>query len=51
MLIHSVFDIKFKNRNIILKTEQTTTVYGQCDRWTSYDLIKHHMITIDVISK
>ena len=41
--------IKYKNRNIILKTEQMTIVYAQCDRWTSYDVIKYHMITTDVI--
>ena len=27
-----LFLIKYKNRNIILKTEQTTIVYAQCDR-------------------
>ena len=31
-----------------MKTEQTTIVYTQWDRWTSYDVIKHHMITTDV---
>ena len=36
---------------MILKTEQTTIVYAQCDRWTSYDVIKYHMITTDVIGK
>ena len=30
-----------------MKTEQTTNVYAQWDRWTSYDVIKH-MITTDV---
>ena len=44
---HIVFLIKHKNCNIILKTEQTTTVYAQCDRWT-YDVIKY-MITTDVL--
>ena len=34
-----------------MKTEQTTTVNTQWDRWTSYDVIKHHMITNDVILK
>ena len=34
-----------------MKTEQTTIVYAQWDRWTSYDMIKHHMITTDVILK
>ena len=34
-----------------MKTEQTTTGYAQWDRWTSYDVIKHHMITTDAISK
>ena len=33
-----------------MKTEQTTIVYTQWDRWTSYDVIKHHMITTDVIT-
>ena len=28
-----------------MKTEQTTIVYTQWDTWTSYDVIKHHMIT------
>ena len=35
----------------MLKTEQTTHVYAQWDRWASYDVIKHHMITTNVISK
>ena len=34
-----------------MKTEQTTIVYAQWDRWASYDVIKHHMITTDVILK
>ena len=34
-----------------MKTEQTTIVYEQCDRWTSYDAIKHHMINTDVTLK
>ena len=34
-----------------MKTEQTAIVYDQWDRWTSYDVIKHHMITIDVMLK
>ena len=50
MLTHSVFD-KTQTRNIMMKTEQTTVVYAQWDRWTSYDVIKHHMITTDVILK
>ena len=29
---HTLFLIKYKNRNIILKTEQTTIAYAQCDR-------------------
>ena len=45
------FLIKYKTRNIIMKTEQTTIVYAQWDRWTSYDVIKHHMITTDVTIK
>ena len=34
-----------------MKTEQTTIVYAQWDRLTSYDVIKHHMTTADVIVK
>ena len=34
-----------------MKTEQTTFSYAQWDGWTSYDIIKHHMITFDVILK
>ena len=34
-----------------MKTEQTTIVYAQWDRWTSYDVLKHHTITTDVILK
>ena len=34
-----------------MKTEQTTIVYSQRDRWTSNDVIKHHMITTDVTLK
>ena len=34
-----------------MKTEQTSIVYAQCDRRTSYDVIKHHVITTDVILK
>ena len=34
-----------------MKTEQMTIVYAQWDRWTSYDVIKHHMITTDVTLK
>ena len=34
-----------------MKTEQTTIEYAQWDRWTSHDVIKHHMITTDAISK
>ena len=30
-----------------MKTEQTAIVYAQWGRWTSYDVIKHHMITND----
>ena len=30
-----------------MKTEQTKIVYAQWDRWTSYDVMKHHMITTD----
>ena len=46
-----LFLIKYKIRNIITKTEQTEIVYAQWDRWTSYDVIKHHMITTDVTLK
>ena len=28
-----------------------TIAYAQWDRWTSYDVIKHHMITTDVALK
>ena len=34
-----------------MKTEQAAIVYNQWDRWTSYDVIKHHMINIDIILK
>ena len=44
----TLFLIKQKTRNIIMKTEQTTIVYAQWDRWTSCDVIKHNMITTDV---
>ena len=30
----------------MLKTEQTTIVHAQWNRWASYDMIKHHMITM-----
>ena len=30
-----------------MKTEQATIVYVQWDGWTSYNVIKHHMITTD----
>ena len=46
-----LFLIKHKTRNIIMKTEQTTIVYAQWDRWTSYYVIKHHTITTDVTLK
>ena len=46
-----MFLIKHKTRHIIMKTEQTTIVYSQWDRWTSYDVIKRQMITTDVILK
>ena len=53
MLINALtlFLIKYKIRNIIMKTEQTKIVYTKWDRWTSYDVIKHHMITTDVTLK
>ena len=34
-----------------MKTEQTKIVYAKLDRWTSYDVIKHHMITTDATLK
>ena len=34
-----------------MKTEQTAIVYAQWNRWTSFDVMKHHMITTDVILK
>ena len=34
-----------------MKTEQTKIVYAQWDRWISYDVIKNHMITTDVMLK
>ena len=40
-----------KTRDIILKTEPTTIVYAQWDRWASNDMIKHQTITTDDTSK
>ena len=34
-----------------MKTEQTTIIYTQWDRWTLYDVVKHHVIATDVILK
>ena len=53
MIINSLtlFLIKYRTRNIIMKTEQTTVVNAQWDRWTSYEMIKHNMITTDVTLK
>ena len=53
MIINSLtlFLIKYRTRNIIMKTEQTTVVYAQWDRWTSYEMIKHNMITTDITLK
>ena len=34
-----------------MKTVQTKTVYARWDRWTSYDVIKHHMIANHVTLK
>ena len=34
-----------------MKNEQTTIVYAQWDRWTSYDVIKHYVRTTNVILK
>ena len=36
---------------MIMKAEETTIVYAQPDRWSSCDVIKHHMITTDVTLK
>ena len=36
---------------VLFKTEQTTIAHAQWGGWTSYDVIKHHMITTDDISK
>ena len=35
----------------MMETEKMTIVCVHWDRWTSYDVIKHHMITTDVILK
>ena len=43
--------IKCKTRNIIIKIEQRTIVYAQWDKWTSFDVIKHHMVTTDVTKR
>ena len=32
-----------------MKTEKTAIVYTQWDRWTSYDVIKYHMITTAIL--
>ena len=50
MRLFSIFD-KIQNHNLIIKTELTKIVYAQWDRWASYDVIKHHMITTDVTLK
>ena len=34
-----------------MEIEQTTIVYAQWGRWTSCDVIKHHMIITDVTLK
>ena len=34
-----------------MNTEQTKIIYAQWNRWTSYDVIKHQIITTDVILK
>ena len=34
-----------------MKTEQATIVYAQWDRWTSYDVIKHHKMLYQNSSK
>ena len=50
-----LFLIKYKARNIVLKSEQKTVAYAlyivYWDRWASNDVIKHHIITTDVILK
>ena len=34
-----------------MKTEQMKTLYEEWNRWASYDVIKHYMITTDVTLK
>ena len=34
-----------------MKTEQAKIVYAKWDRWTSYDVIKYHIIITDVTLK
>ena len=34
-----------------MKTEQRKIIFAQWDRWTLYDVIKHHMITTGVTLK
>ena len=34
-----------------MKTEQTIIAYAQWDRCPSYDMVRHNMITTDVIIK
>ena len=45
-----MFSIRYKTRNLKMKTEQTTIVYAQWDRQASYDAIKY-MVTTDVTLK
>ena len=45
------FFIKYKSRHIIMKTEQTTIVCAQWDRWKSYHVIKDHMLKPNVTLK
>ena len=42
-----MFLIKYKIRDVLMKTVETKSAYTQWDGWTSYDVIKHHMITTD----
>ena len=45
------FLIKYKICNIIMKTEPTKIVHEQRDRWTSYDVIKNHVVNTNVTLK
>ena len=47
----TLFLIKYKIRDVLMKTVETKSAYTQWDGWTSYDVIKHHMITTDITLK